>query len=74
MSEYGLSHEGAFQYLRAVARHNNLGLREAALSVVASGSLQEPAGLIQDNTDLSRLIAVESPPPDVSPHGTGSRA
>jgi GAF domain-containing protein len=73
MSEYGLSHDGAFQYLRAVARHNNLGLREAALSVVASGSLQEPAGLIADNADLRGLIAVDSPPPDVSPHGTGSR-
>lgn len=75
MSEYGLSHEGAFQYLRAVARHNNLGLREAALGVIASGSPQEPAGLIQDSTDLRDLIAVDSPPPpDVSPHGTGSSA
>lgn len=41
MDDYRLSHEGAFQYLRTVARHNNLGLREAALSVIAAGSRPE---------------------------------
>lgn len=72
MSDYGLSHEGAFQYLRTVARHNNLGLREAALVVVASGSPRDQVGQGQDNTDFRGLIAVDSPPPDVSPQGTVS--
>ncbi|HEY8699952.1 MAG TPA: GAF and ANTAR domain-containing protein [Arthrobacter sp.] len=65
MTDYGLSHEGAFQYLRTVARHKNLGLREAALGVVASGSPKDQAG--QGNADLRALIAGDSVPPGVSP-------
>ncbi|MBT2534067.1 GAF and ANTAR domain-containing protein [Arthrobacter sp. ISL-48] len=72
MSDYGLSHEGAFQYLRTVARHNNLGLRDVALGVVSSGSRRDQAGYVQDNTDFRGLIAMDSPPPGVPPQRTAS--
>jgi hypothetical protein len=70
MSEYGLSHEGAFQYLRTVARHNNLGLRDAALGVVSSGSRRDQAGQGQDNVDFRGRIVVDSPPPGFLPQRT----
>jgi GAF domain-containing protein len=72
MSEYGLGHEGAFQYLRTVARHNNLGLREAALGVVSSGSRRDQTAQGQDNVDFRGRIVVDLPPPGVSPQRTVS--
>jgi GAF domain-containing protein len=74
MTDYGLSHEGALQYLRTAARHTNRGLREAALTVVTSGSAFAPGGHGQEGLDIRQLIPADSPPPDKAPYGTGGPA
>lgn len=72
MNDYGLSHEGAFQYLRTAARHSNRGMREAALTVVTSGSTLTPGRHGQEGQDIRELIPAEIPPADKSSYGTGS--
>jgi GAF domain-containing protein len=66
MSDYGLSHEGAFQYLRSVALHNNFGLRDAALGVVSSGSRRDQPAPGQETQEIQNRTAVDFPPPNVS--------
>jgi len=72
MSDYGLSHEGAFQYLRTVALHNNLGLRDAALSVVSSASGRGQQGPGQEAQEIQSRTAADSTLPKVSPPRTAS--
>jgi GAF domain-containing protein len=74
MTDYGLSHEGALQYLRTAARHTNRGLREAALTVVMSGSAFTQAGEGREGLDIRQLIPADSPPADKSTYGTGGPA
>ena len=59
MADYGLSREVALQYLRTVAKHNNQGLRDAALNIVAAAR-RNPATPGRDDAAFPGLIAVES--------------
>jgi hypothetical protein len=60
MDEYGLSREGALRFLQREASHHELGLRDAALTVVAPGSGRDPSAprrdLAEDLEDF-RLMA-----------------
>ncbi|HSU45401.1 MAG TPA: GAF domain-containing protein [Arthrobacter sp.] len=54
MNEYGLTREGALQFLQTQALHHELDLRDAALSVVAPGGIGspgQPSGLRQETYD-----------------------
>jgi GAF domain-containing protein len=70
MSDYGLGHEAAVQYLRTVARHTSQGLRQTALNIVAA-SRPETAEPRQNNAGFG-LIAVETPVLNEGPYKTGS--
>lgn len=66
MNEYGLSREGALRFLQTEAVHHEVGLRDAALNVVAPGPGRDPAGPWQeaaDGVEDLRLL----PPPDRTP-------
>jgi hypothetical protein len=51
MEEYGLSREGALRFLQREASHHELGLRDAALNVVAPGPGRDPAVRRQEMAD-----------------------
>jgi GAF domain-containing protein len=70
MSDYGLGHEAALQYLRTVARHTGQGLRQTALNIVAA-SRPETAEPRHDNAGFG-LITVETPALNEGPYKTGS--
>ena len=73
MADYGLSREVALQYLRTVAKHNNQGLRDAALNIVAA-SRRDPVTPGLDDAGFAGLMAVESPARKKGPYKTGSSA
>ncbi len=73
MADYGLSREVALQYLRTVAKHNNQGLRDAALNIVAA-SRRDPVTPGRDDAGFAGLMAVESPALKKGPQKTGSTA
>lgn len=60
MDEYGLSREGALRFLQREASHHELGLRDAALTIVAPGTGRDPSGprreAFEDIEDF-RLVA-----------------
>ncbi|WP_458780633.1 GAF domain-containing protein [Arthrobacter sp. D3-16] len=60
MDEYGLSREGALRFLQREASHHELGLRDAALTIVAPGPGRDPSGprreTFEDIEDF-RLVA-----------------
>jgi GAF domain-containing protein len=70
MSDYGLGHEAAVQYLRTVARHTSQGLRQTALNIVAA-SRPETAEPRQEDAGFG-LIPVETPAVNEGPYKTGS--
>jgi hypothetical protein len=51
MDEYGLSREGALRFLQREASHHDLGLRDAALNVVAQGPGRDPSVPRRDLAD-----------------------
>lgn len=51
MNEYGLSREGAVQFLQREASHHDLGLRDAALNVVVPAAAAEPEGQERSGVD-----------------------
>lgn len=73
MADYGLSREVALQYLRTVAKHNNQGLRDAALNIVAA-SRRDPVTPGLDDAGFAGLMAVESRALKKGPYKTGSTA
>jgi len=73
MADYGLSREVALQYLRTVAKHNNQGLRDAALNIVMA-SRRDPVTPGRDDAGFNGLMAVESPAHNKGPYKTGSTA
>lgn len=73
MADYGLSREVALQYLRTVAKHNNQGLRDAALNIVGA-SRRGPVTPGRDDAGFPGLVAVESPALNKGPYKTGSTA
>jgi hypothetical protein len=73
MADYALSREVALQYLRTAAKHNNQGLRDAALNIVVA-SRRDPATPGRDDAGFAALMAVESPAHNKGPYKTGSTA
>lgn len=73
MSDYGLGHEAALQYLRTVSRHTNQGLRQTALNIVAAArpNAGEPG---QENAGFRGLADIEAPSLNEGPYKTGSTA
>lgn len=73
MSDYGLGHEAALQYLRMVSRHTNQGLRQTALNIVAASrpGAAEPG---QENAGFRGLADIEAPSLNEGPYKTGSTA
>lgn len=86
MDEYGLSREGALRFLQREASHHELGLRDAALTIVAvpgrdhSGPRREAFEDIEDfrlvaPAELDQpLEAVAAPETDPSPKARGQRS
>ncbi len=72
MSDYGLGHEAALQYLRTVARHTNQGLRETALNIVAASrpGMAEPD---QNGAGFVGLISAKPPAETRDPTQQGVR-
>lgn len=68
MREYGLTADGALQYLRTAASHNNLALRDVALNVVMPAAGPDPAA--RDSADIRTLGPAVTPPGDENPSRT----
>ncbi|QHK21192.1 GAF domain-containing protein [Pseudarthrobacter psychrotolerans] len=73
MSDYGLGHEAALQYLRTVSRHANQGLHQTALNIAAASrpGAAEPG---QENAGFRGLADIETPSLSEGPYKTGSTA
>ena len=61
MNEYSLSREGALQFLQTQALHHELDLRDAALNVVAPGSVGDPSGPRPEAYDAVADLGPPSP-------------
>lgn len=72
MDEYRLSYEAAFHYLHTAARSRSVGIEQAALDVVAAGSLPRPFPGIHDATGAPAAPTVA--PAGLDRSGTGGAA
>jgi hypothetical protein len=59
MDEYRLSHEAAFHYLHTAARSRSVGLEQAALEIVTTGSSPSPYPGIHDVTDAPAAPSIK---------------